>query len=142
MANSKISPAGKRILAIAAILLGILLLIVGAAQHLRYVKMQERAVTVEATICKVDMQYSGQSRPQYLVYVEYDCNGEHFEELYKTTSTRSWQDRIGQTVSLAVDPEDPAQELDDVGKGAIFWAILGAALVFTGALMISGKIKH
>lgn len=72
-----------------------------------YKAVQDSAVTVEAVVTKVE-RFSADDGWEYDVYIRYGYAGENYEVLYlDDTGDGQWKNRLGQTVSVEIDPADP-----------------------------------
>lgn len=114
--------------ALVVILISGLCIISGIASAEKFERVRDRGVTVEAVITKVIEEYDAEDGTEYEVYIRYEYGGNTYDKLYGTYGSSAWKNRIGETLSLEVNPEDPSEEMDDVKSGVVIFYV-GAALL-------------
>ena len=100
-----------------------------------------RAVAVKAVVSDVKEVTKDES-VTYNVYVRFDYEGSPYTLRYATSSREEWMDRIGETVTVVVDSQDPNVKIDDLVDGLFFSFFFGLpifALGFCTAGMQSRK---
>ena len=77
---------------------------------IRFSKVQSNAVTVDAVVSNVEVEFDSEDGNEYDVYVRYTYAGESYEVRYLNDSDEgSWMDKIGQSVSLEINPHRPEE---------------------------------
>ena len=130
----------QRIITIIFLVVGIVLLGIGAYLHFVPAIPPEFVGTTDATITDIDTVYSnstsnGRRNTHMSVLVKYEVDGKEWERelgYYETGMA------VGGTVSIQYDTRDPSKISSPAGRkfGAIITLVLGAVfLVLSGVLM-------
>lgn len=131
----------KIIWAVLTISIGLGLMIWSISECIHFREVQKVAVTLDATVSEVRKSYDGEGNTEYMVYVEYDYNGNHYTELHTTTSRKAWLNRVGEKLRITINPDDPTEELDDIIDTAFFTMLFGIPVFACGCIWI-GVGKH
>lgn len=114
------------------LIIGLALMIFSISECRRFRAIRDAAVTVTATICEVKEVTDGDFGTEYDVYVEYSYQGKSYKECHMTSKKSMWMDRVGQTLTLTINPEKPEEELDDLSDGLVFSMFFGLPIFCVG----------
>lgn len=114
------------------ILVGTGILALGCLEGQRYLAIEKNAVTVQAEGYKiVDVDDDGDN--DFRLYVRYTYEGEVYSGIYKTYDLqRDAEKLMGQWVDVQINPENPSEQLNDIGTGARFLCLMGPFFLANG----------
>lgn len=99
--------------------LGLFLLIVSYLNIAKYNAAKQRSVEVQATISDVEYRYDSETGDDYSTYIRYHHDGQEYRVFWKEFSTDP-SGRIGQQVSIQIDPAEPGKLLSGYKLSIIF----------------------
>lgn len=96
----------------------------------RYEKGRINPLILNGKITHVDVDYDSENLDDYHAMASYSYDGKKYTAIYRTfKSERKANALIGQTVTLAVDPEDPGMLLSELRGNGMFGLIFSCILL-------------
>lgn len=94
-------------------------LLEGLDDSRRISQARQNAVTVSAVVSNVEADYNSDYVRVYHVYIRYNYKGDRYDVRYLSNKRNSsWMDRVGETLSVQIDPERPDHLIDKMEDNA------------------------
>lgn len=123
----------KWILILLLCLGGILLLNMGYHESLRYLSVQQKAVTLPAVVTQVEEDWDSENGTYYVLYVSYTYRGTQYTDHYDTLrSKKKANDMLGKEVTITINPEKPTEQLRNIRSNCDAFVLFGGLLLMCG----------
>jgi hypothetical protein len=127
----------KRLAICAVVLLiGAVLVCFSLRNSIRYRNLLNTGVEVTATIYEVKETKDVDDADHYEVYVTYTYLGKSYSKLHMSANHREWLDRVGQTLTITINPENPTEELRDMESPIFFSMFFGLPVFCLGLTLL------
>ena len=93
---------------------GLVLLTYSVTQCVRFRNVEKCSVRLESVISRVEEGTDADGYDEYYVYVTYDYNGKTYTKKHLTSTKEAWLDRVGETITIRINPDKPTEELNDI----------------------------
>lgn len=117
----------KYVLIVVFLIWGVAMIISAYQEGERYKVVQERAVTVTATISHFEEYEDADDNTEYRTFVSYTYNNQPYSAAYKSYGTRSKAaSMIGTTVQLQINPDKPHEQVSEVKHNSAVFYVFGS----------------
>ena len=107
----------------------------------RYEKVRTDPLFLNGKITHVDVDYDSENGDDYNAMASYSYNGQKYTVTYRTFGSQKKANAlVGQTVTLAVDPEDPGTLVSRLKENGIFGLIFGCIVLAVAVCAL--RIPH
>lgn len=101
-----------------------------------------RSVEVKATVAELEEYEDSEGATQYDLYISYTYDGKTYRPEYDVKKASAWRNRIGETITIRIDPENPAEPITNLTSGRWF-IYVGIVMVHAVACLSAGILdKH
>lgn len=121
------------------LIIGLVLMLYSFSEIMRYYNVQGRAVTLNATVCRVEEGFDADGNDEYEVFVDYTYEGKQYTKRYMVSTSDMWLDRIGDTVEIIINPDNPTEELKDM-EDPLFFAMFFGLPIFGIGVTLAVKL--
>lgn len=97
-----------------------------------------RTVEVEATVAEVDEYEDSDGYTMHDLYISYTYAGETYRPEYNVKDASDWEDRIGETITVRIDPENPDEPVTNLITGR--FGVYFGAVFFLAAAGVAARL--
>lgn len=117
-------------------LIGVLILLSGYQNCLRYAPVKGKGVEVTATASRIVETLDSENMEEYELFVDYEYQGKSYTVYYKTYSTYAKAAAVD-TVTVVINPDNPGEKMETLKSNMVLsiifgWLFLATAVAATG----------
>ena len=108
----------------------------------RYLKASANAVTVNATVVGIKETEDSEGDTKYAAIMRYTHNGKEYAHTYNTYSSLSKAEAVlNKTVSVTIDPENPAETIEDIRSSCVVYCVTAMILLSSMVFLLGTFVK-